>query len=92
MADTDGRYKGYYGGKLCENLVQATARDVFAEHIIALEEAGLTNLFSAHDEAVLEVDQSVTAKDVEEIMSKTPDWVAGCPIAAEAKEVPHYLK
>jgi DNA polymerase family A len=92
MANSDGRYKGFYGGKLCENLVQATARDVFAEHLIRLEDLGLTNLFSAHDEAVVEVDQSVTARDVEQAMSHTPDWMPGCPIAAEAKEVAHYLK
>jgi hypothetical protein len=92
MADTDGRYKGYYGGKLTENLVQATARDVFAAQMIAMEANGWKNLFSAHDEAILEVDQDVTAKDVEHEMSKCPDWLPGCPIAAEAKEVAHYLK
>ena len=92
MADTDGRYKGYYGGKLTENLVQAIARDVFAEHLIRLEDNGWTNLFGCHDEAVLEVDQDVTAKDVEQEMGHTPDWMPGCPIAAEAKEVLHYLK
>lgn len=92
MANTDGRYKGFYGGKLCENLVQAAARDVFAGHVIAMERLGWKNLFSAHDEAILEVDQDVTAKDVEHEMSKCPDWMPGCPINAEAKEVPHYLK
>lgn len=92
MANADGRYKGYYGGKLTENLVQATARDVFASHVIAMEDNGWKNLFSAHDEAILEVDQDVTAKDVEHEMSKCPDWMPGCPINAEANEVPHYLK
>lgn len=91
-ADSDGRRKASYGGKLCENLVQATARDVFAEHIVRLEDRGFPNLFSVHDEAVLEVDQDVTAADVEHEMSYCPDWLAGCPIAAEAKEVSHYLK
>ena len=92
MADTNGRFKGYYGGKLTENLVQATARDVFASQMIAMEERGWANLFSAHDEVILEVDQDVTAADVQAEMSKCPDWLEGCPIAAEAKEVPHYLK
>jgi hypothetical protein len=92
MANTDGRHKGYYGGKLTENLVQATARDVFADQMLDMHEGGLRVLFSSHDEAILEVDQDVTAKDVEHEMSKCPDWMPGCPIAAEAKEVPHYLK
>jgi len=92
MANSDGRWKGFYGGKICENLIQATARDVFAGQMIAMEDRGWTNLFSAHDEAILEVDQSVTAQEVEHEMSRCPEWLKGCPIAAEAKEVAHYLK
>lgn len=92
-ADADGRRKQYYGGKLTENLVQATARDIFAEHIIGMEgDARLCNLFGVHDEAVLEVDQDVQAADVEAYMSKCPEWIAGLPVGAEAHEVPHYLK
>lgn len=92
QANTDGKWKAFYGGKLTENLVQATARDVFAEHLVAMEKNGWTNLFSVHDEAVLEVDPSVTARDVEHEMSRCPEWLKGCPISAEAKEVAHYLK
>jgi len=91
-ATTDGRFRPFYGGKLTENLIQAIARDVFAEHLVAMEDKGWTNLFSVHDEAVLEVDQDVTAADVEHEMSACPKWLAGCPISAEAKEVSHYLK
>jgi len=92
MANTDGRYKGFYGGKIVENLVQATARDVFAEQIIAMEDRGWKNLYSVHDEAVLEVDPDVSAKDVEAEMSRCPEWLKGCPISAEAKEVACYCK
>ncbi len=91
-AMSDARRKHYYGGKLTENLIQAIARDVFGVQVIRMEDKGLSNLFSAHDEAILEVDQSVSAKDVEKEMSYCPDWLKGCPIAAEAKEVSHYLK
>jgi len=90
---SNGNRKPFYGGKLTENLVQATARDIFAEQIVRMEDKdGWTNLFSSHDEAILEVDQSVTAKDVEHEMSYCPEWFKGCPIAAEAREVDHYLK
>jgi DNA polymerase len=91
-AMSDARRKAYYGGKLTENIVQAIARDVFGVHVIRMEDRGWRNLFSAHDEAILEVDQSVTAKDVEKEMGHCPEWLKGCPIAAEAKEVSHYLK
>lgn len=84
----------FYGGMLTENMIQAIARDVFGEHCLALDRnfGEGTVLFTAHDEAVNEVDQDVTAKDVEHVMSQCPEWLKGCPIAAEAKEVPHYLK
>lgn len=91
-AQSDAKRKAFYGGKLCENLVQATSRDVFGEHVIGMEDRGWRNLFSSHDEAILEVDQSVTPEQVREAMSFCPDWLRGCPIDAEAKEVSHYLK
>lgn len=90
--DIGGKRVKSYGGKLTENITQAVARDVFGEHLIAMEDNGWTNLFSVHDEAVLEVDQDVSAKDVEHAMSKCPEWLKGCPIAAEAKEVEFYCK
>lgn len=83
----------YYGGLLTENLVQAAARDVFAGHLLALDSTpGIDVLFSVHDEAVCEVDSHITTEDVEAIMGKAPEWLAGCPIAAEAAEIPHYTK
>lgn len=83
-----------YGGLLTENAVQATARDVFGGHCLALDEefGDGTVLFSEHDGAINEVDLSVTAKDIERVMSVTPDWLKGCPISAEAKEVLCYCK
>ena len=91
-ANTDGRWKAFYGGKLTENLVQAVSRDVFGEQLVAMEKGGWTNLFTVHDETVLEVDQNVTAEDVKHEMSRCPEWLPGCPIAAKAQEVAHYLK
>lgn len=82
-----------YGGLLTENLVQATARDVFAEHVLDLDDTpGVEVLFTCHDEAVLECDENITKKDVEKIMSRTPEWLPGCPISAEGQEIPHYKK
>lgn len=85
--------KPFYGGLLCENVVQATARDVFGEHLVKMAETpGVSVLWTVHDEAICEVDQDVTVKDIESLMSRTPDWIEGCPIAAEGKEVPYYCK
>jgi nicotinamidase-related amidase len=85
--------KVFYGGLLTENAVQATARDVFGEHLLTLDStSGIDVLFSSHDEAITEVDQNVTAKDVEQVMSVAPQWMPGLPVAAEAQEVAHYKK
>ena len=85
-------YKHFYGGKLTENLVQATARDVFALHILMLEEAGYEVLFHTHDEAVIEAPMGTDPLEVEKIMSHCPSWLEGCPIGAEAVTSQHYLK
>jgi DNA polymerase len=85
--------KPFYGGVLTENLVQATAREVFGEHVRTLhKQAGIDVLFTAHDEAVNEADLSVTKKDVEHIMSQCPEWIEGLPVSAEVVESSHYLK
>lgn len=91
-AGTGERRRAFYGGKLAENITQGVARDVFAFHLAALDSSGVDSLFTSHDEVILEVDQSVTTKDIEAQMSVTPEWLKGCPIAAEAQEVPHYKK
>jgi DNA polymerase len=83
----------FYGGLLTENWVQAFARDIFGEHLLALNSTdGMTPLWSVHDEAIVECDLSISAKDVQDVMSKTPDWAPGLPISAEAEEVPCYKK
>lgn len=81
-----------YGGLLTENLVQATARDVFGAHLLTLEDQIGDVIWTVHDEAITEVDLDVTPKDVEGVMAVTPDWLEGCPVAAEAKESQFYTK
>jgi hypothetical protein len=82
----------FWGGKLCENLVQATARDVFGECLIRLEDAGLDILAHVHDEVILEVDKDVTCEDVNRLMAITPEWIDGCPIEAESHDAECYKK
>lgn len=81
-----------YGGLLTENLVQATARDVFGEQLVAMEADDIAVLWNVHDEAVTEIDQSRSFKDVQEHMSKAPAWMPGLPVACEAAEVKCYKK
>jgi hypothetical protein len=94
MADVGGRRTVLYGGLLCENLVQAAARDVFAGMCLELPTyvPRLEVLFTVHDEAVCEVEPHVTAAQVQGVMSITPEWLKGCPVTAEAHEVLFYGK
>lgn len=89
-----GRHHHWYGGKLTENLVQATARDVFAEGILRLHDAGIRILWTVHDEVICEVrtDSGITVDQVENLLAQTPAWMPGLPVAAEGIETQTYCK
>jgi DNA polymerase len=82
----------FYGGKLCENLVQAVARDVMGEAILRLDKAACPVVMHIHDEVVCEVDNDVPAGEIERLMSICPEWLEGCPIGAEATDAERYKK
>ena len=86
------RRETFYGGKLAQNITQATARDVFGEGMLALADAGIPPVFHVHDEYVLEVDADFNPSDALDLVSRTPDWLEGCPIGAAGKLVPCYGK
>ena len=85
--------KPFYGGLLTENLVQATARDIFGECVLALNRTpGLNVLWTVHDEAVIEAREDIPVSYVKECMSRTPAWMPGLPVACEVKVISHYEK
>lgn len=82
-----------YGAKFCENIVQATARDVLAEAMLRLEKKGFDIVCHIHDEVVLEVSEgSSSVEEVNEIMAVCPDWCEGLPLKAAGFESPFYKK
>ena len=82
-----------YGAKFCENIVQATARDVLAEAMLRLEKKGFDIVCHIHDEVVLEVPEgSSSVEEVNEIMEVCPDWCEGLPLKAAGFESPFYKK
>ena len=77
-----------YGAKLCENIVQATARDLLVEAILRLEAQELGVRFHIHDELVVEVPRAAAedaASRVEQELSRVPEWAAGLPLACEVR-------
>lgn len=82
-----------YGAKFCENIVQATARDVLAEAMLRLGKKGFDIVCHIHDEVVLEVPEGISSvEEVNEIMAVCPDWCEGLPLKAAGFESPFYKK
>lgn len=85
-----------FGGRLTENLVQATARDCLKEAMFRAEEeleAELT--FSVHDELVLEADEAQAEQvlaDALGIMAEPLSWAPGLPLKAEGDVLDFYRK
>lgn len=90
-----GREDHLYGGKLCENIVQAIARDLLVEAILRLEARGLRVIFHVHDEVIVEVpatDAEAARQLVDAELSRQPEWAPGLPVKCEARVMERYAK
>ena len=84
-----------WGGKMTENVVQALARDVFADCWLRAEEAGLRVVWSVHDELICEVPEDQAEDGLQTllgIMSTPPEWIPDLPLAAEGSIEDRYTK
>lgn len=73
-----------WGGRLVENIVQATARDIQWYGILALEAANYPIVLHVYDEDVAEVPIGFgSIEEFERIMSVMPSWATGWPIKAK---------
>jgi DNA polymerase len=69
-----------YGGLLAENVVQAVARDILAEAILATEQAGYPVVLSIHDEVVARVPEEQAEECLAfliDALSTPPAWAEG---------------
>lgn len=82
-----------YGPKLAENIVQGTARDLLAEAMIRLRQAGFHIVMHIHDEVVLEVPLgTASVTEICNIMAEQPEWAEGLPLRADGYDCQFYKK
>lgn len=82
-----------WGGKLVENLVQATARDCLRESMFSLDAEGYDIRAHVHDEVI--VTEPIGGRSVEqmaEVMGRAIDWAPGLPLRADGYEGSYYFK
>jgi len=81
-----------YGGKLTENVTQAVARDILAEALVRLHDNGHEVVGHVHDEILVRGAGPDSVAVVSTIMTESPTWAAGLPIAAEGFVCERYRK
>jgi len=96
---TTGHYEMIrtYGGRIVENLVQATARDCLAFAVKELMDKGYNIRFHVHDEVIVEVPENdpTAETEVPKLMADAiaqTKWGKDIPLRAESYECSFYLK
>lgn len=79
--------KDLYGGLICENIVQAVARDILLNGMFEAEKAGFKIVMTIHDEIASEVplDSPLNLGVLLSCMSKCPKWGAGMGLVLSAE-------
>ncbi len=80
-----------FGGRLAENVVSSTARDLLAESLVDAERERLNPVLTVHDEIIAEGRPGI-GEVLRHVMLRRPAWAADVPIGAERKEAERYGK
>ena len=83
-----------YGGKIVENVTQATARDCLAAKLIDATDRGYQIVAHVHDEMIIDVPKAdaSAAKDIDALMAEPIPWAPGLPLKGGTYECAYYQK
>lgn len=82
-----------YGGKLVENITQATARDSLAAAMLRLKNAGYKILMHVHDEVIMERPEGEgSLEEVKRLMCMNEPWEEGLIKNSDGFEGYYYMK
>ena len=79
-----------YSGKLVENIVQATARDLLFYSMQTLSQYFIVG--HIHDEMIIECPKDTKLDEICQQMARTPDWANGLLLRADGYECSFYKK
>ena len=79
-----------YSGKLVENIVQATARDLLFYSMQTLSQ--YFTVGHIHDEMIIECPKDTKLDEICQQMARTPDWAKGLLLRADGYECSFYKK
>ena len=79
-----------YSGKLVENIVQATARDLLFYSIQTLSQYFIVG--HIHDEMIIECPKDTKLEEICQEMARTPDWANGLLLRADGYACQFYKK
>lgn len=94
----DGRQayrNGFYGGLGAENATQGASACMLRAKLAELVQAGVKVVGSTHDEAMLEVPETLVDDAVAKLktrMETNPEWAAGLPLKVEVEHGPFWTK
>lgn len=83
-----------YGGKLVENIVQATARDCLAISMQRVTALGYNIVMHVHDEIIVDcpIEDTGAMDQINACMAEPIPWAPGLPLRGDGYETPFYMK
>lgn len=83
-----------YGGKLVENIVQATARDCLAISMQRVAALGYNIVMHVHDEIIVDcpIEDTGAMERINACMAEPIPWAPGLPLRGDGYETSFYMK